>query len=117
MLSGFSIKAKMIAVMFLIVLVGGGSVVSSFIELQKTKSGFEKTRHLVELSESVSKLVHETQKERGMSSGFLSSGGTKFADKLPAQRVKSDKGFEELARVVATADSNEISKELTSKPS
>lgn len=115
MLSGFSIKAKMIAVMFLIVLVGGGSVVSSIIELQKTKSGFEKTRHLVELSDSVAKLVHETQKERGMSSGFLSSGGTKFADKLPSQRVKSDKEFEALKQVIAGADSDEIDKELTSK--
>ena len=115
MLSGFSIKAKMIAVMFLIVLVGGGSVVSSIIELQKTKSGFEKTRHLVELSDSVVKLVHETQKERGISSGFLSSGGTKLADKLQSQRVKSDKEFEALKQVIAGADSDEIDKELTSK--
>ena len=114
MLSGFSIKAKMIAVMFLIVLVGGGSVVSSIIELQKTKSGLEKTRHLVELSESVAKLVHETQKERGMSSGFFSSGGTKFADKLQTQRLKSDKEFEALKQVIAGADSDEIDKELTS---
>ena len=96
----------MIAVMFLIVLVGGGSVVSSIIELQKTKSGFEKTRHLVELSDSVAKLVHETQKERGMSSGFLSSGGTKLADKLQSQRVKSDKEFEALKQVIYNAPKN-----------
>ncbi len=35
-------------------------------------------------------LVHELQKERGMSAGFLGSGGNKFRDALPAQRKLVD---------------------------
>ncbi|WP_447837791.1 methyl-accepting chemotaxis protein [Aeromonas salmonicida] len=35
-------------------------------------------------------LAHELQKERGMSAGFLGSGGNKFRDGLPAQRKLVD---------------------------
>ncbi|MDF2411543.1 chemotaxis protein [Aeromonas sp. 2HA2] len=35
-------------------------------------------------------LAHELQKERGMSAGFLGSGGNKFRDALPAQRKLVD---------------------------
>ncbi|QSE73856.1 methyl-accepting chemotaxis protein [Aeromonas media] len=35
-------------------------------------------------------LAHELQKERGMSAGFLGSGGNKFRDALPAQRKVVD---------------------------
>lgn len=35
-------------------------------------------------------LVHELQKERGMSAGFISSQGQKFAKSLPSQRALTD---------------------------
>ena len=35
-------------------------------------------------------LAHELQRERGMSAGFLGSGGNKFRDALPAQRKVVD---------------------------
>ena len=35
-------------------------------------------------------LAHELQRERGMSAGFLGSGGSKFRDALPAQRKVVD---------------------------
>ena len=35
-------------------------------------------------------LAHELQKERGMSAGFLGSGGNKFRDALPTQRKQVD---------------------------
>ena len=38
----------------------------------------------------MSSLVHEQQKERGATSVFLSSGGTKFVDELAAQRKTTD---------------------------
>ena len=34
----------------------------------------------------ISKVVHELQKERGMSAGFIASGGVKFQEKLSKQR-------------------------------
>ena len=45
---------------------------------------------LTELSTVYSELVHELQKERGMTAGFLSSKGTKFVNKLPNQRQNTD---------------------------
>ena len=40
-------------------------------------------------------LVHELQKERGMSAGFIGSNGVSFADKLPAQRQVTDRQINE----------------------
>lgn len=45
---------------------------------------------LVTFDGQVSQLVHELQKERGASSGFLASKGQKFADILANQRVATD---------------------------
>ena len=46
-------------------------------------SGYEK---VVQVALDSSALVHELQKERGASAGFLSSQGAKFGDKVSAQR-------------------------------
>jgi methyl-accepting chemotaxis protein len=46
---------------------------------------------LTKLATNISKLVHETQKERGMTAGFLGSNGKKFKDKLPSQRELTNK--------------------------
>ena len=45
---------------------------------------------LTSLAVRLSNLVHEQQKERGATAGFLASKGKKFADKLPAQRKLTD---------------------------
>ncbi|MAD42661.1 MAG: chemotaxis protein [Arcobacter sp.] len=39
---------------------------------------------------AISQLLHETQKERGYTAGFLGSKGEKFANELPAQRKLTD---------------------------
>ncbi len=50
----------------------------------------ESILRLAELSVISSTLVHELQKERGMSAGYLGSGGKKFVTKLPEQRILTD---------------------------
>ncbi len=50
----------------------------------------EDLAHQIEVSKYLSALVHEMQKERGMSAGFLSSDGVQFADKLPKQRQNTN---------------------------
>ncbi len=45
---------------------------------------------LAELSVRISALVHETQRERGMTAGFLGSKGAQFATELPQQRQATD---------------------------
>jgi len=44
----------------------------------------------INISIKLSNLVHEIQKERGMSSGYLSSGGSKFEENLKIQRKLTD---------------------------
>ena len=48
------------------------------------------------LATHVSKLIHETQKERGMTAGYLGSKGKKFANKIDGQRELTDNRLKEI---------------------
>ena len=64
------------------------------------------------LSQQISHLVHETQKERGMSAAYLGSKGKKFSNELPKQRVHTDDEAEELHELINTMDIDYFSREL-----
>jgi methyl-accepting chemotaxis protein len=49
-----------------------------------------------ETSIAFSQLIHELQKERGMSSGFIASSGEKFTVELPEQRLRTDQAAAQL---------------------
>ena len=55
-----------------------------------------KLHDLTLLSEKISSLVHELQKERGNSAGFIGSKGESFYKELNAQREKTDLAFDEI---------------------
>ncbi|MDP5293472.1 methyl-accepting chemotaxis protein [Oceanimonas sp. CHS3-5] len=57
---------------------------------------------MVALSVAGSSLAHELQKERGMSAGFIGSGGRQFASELQAQRRQSDQRLAELKARLGT---------------
>ena len=57
-------------------------------------------QRLVELSIKTSDLLHETQKERGATAVYMSSGGEKFATELPAQQATTDGRIDELVAFV-----------------
>lgn len=65
--------------------VGLNAIVSSLA----TNNEMEQLNKYTKLSSVYSELVHELQKERGMTAGFLGSKGVKFAYKLPSQREKT----------------------------
>lgn len=50
----------------------------------------KKTHKLIELSVKMSAVLHELQKERGASAGFLSSNGSKFGNILKKQQKSTD---------------------------
>ena len=64
--------------------------ISSIIDNVNIKSEMATIAPLTELSVVYSELVHELQKERGMTAGFLGSKGSKFGNKLNNQRQKTD---------------------------
>ena len=62
---------------------------------------------LAELSISAGQLVHELQKERGASAGYIGSNGTKFKKTMTDQRLLTDQKRSAYDRVLATVDSAE----------
>ncbi|MBL4899455.1 MAG: methyl-accepting chemotaxis protein [Colwellia sp.] len=64
--------------------------ISSIIDSVTIKNEMSTIAPLTELSVVYSELVHELQKERGMTAGFLGSKGSKFAKKLKNQREETD---------------------------
>ena len=70
----------------------------------KYKNKLEQTKNLVIFSKKISLLIHETQKERGMSAGYVGSHGQKFKDLLPNQRENTNQKREEFAQFIETFD-------------
>ncbi len=67
---------------------------------------------LVDVSVKVGALVHDMQKERGMSASFIGSKGAKFASELPVQRAKTDKTVETLQTTLKSFDPGSYSDRL-----
>ncbi len=57
----------------------------------------KEAQSIVGLSIKMSSVLHELQKERGASAGFVGSEGKKFADILPQQHQETDAKIKELA--------------------
>ena len=63
-----------------------------------------KIKQLADYSVKASNLVHELQKERGMTAGYLGSKGKKFVNKLPEQRNTVDKRLADLKVFIGEND-------------
>jgi len=95
-LNNLSIKAKLVLLLFFPI---AGLIVlstSQGIDAVKRLNTMNKIESVAILATKISALVHETQKERGMTAGFIGSNGKKFATKIIDQRKLSDKKFKEL---------------------
>ena len=55
----------------------------------------------ITIAEKVSLLVHELQKERGRTAGFLGSGGKTFSQELKEQRERTDEKIAQLKRILS----------------
>ena len=112
MLSKLSIKQKLILIMliplFVVILLAAKLAVDSF----STSKNLKDLDNVVILSVKIGDLVHETQKERGMTAGFLGSNGEKFKTELPSQRVVVDEKFKELNAFLSTFDKDVYSSEF-----
>ena len=115
MLSQFSIKNKLQFVGAVVALIGLLNIAMMLSSLLKEKAEIEKLEKLVLLSNKISLMVHETQKERGASAGFLASKGAKFEKKLPAQRVHTDTRIKEYKAYLDTVKENDISAPILTK--
>ncbi len=70
---------------------------------------------LVSLSVKVSALVHEIQKERGASAGFIGSNGSKFTTELPKQQSSTDTKLVELKDYLLEFSFDQFDKQLNTQ--
>jgi len=75
-------------------------ILSSFLiqEARKSLKESEKLQKSIVISTQISSLVHELQKERGRTAGFLGSKGAAFKKELQEQRRETDEKITELKK-------------------
>ena len=112
MLSKLSIKQKLILIMLIplivVILLAAKLAVDSF----SSSKNLQSLDKVVVLSIKIGNLVHETQKERGMTAGFLGSKGEKFSTEVVAQRLLVDEKLKEVNGFLNTFDKNVYSDEF-----
>ena len=112
MINRLTIKKKLLIANSIIILFGIFAISDKFYNYYKHSNQLKNVTHLVNLSSKLSLLVHETQKERGMSAGYLGSKGKKFGSKLPKQRGLTDNRLKGLKDFLSNFDYSLYSKEL-----
>ena len=93
-------KMKLIAafpLIFIIIL-----SLSVLFDSYEKKNKLESIKEIVVLNTKISLLLHETQKERGTSAGYLGSKGLKFKEDLLKQRTLTDARISEFNTFLAT---------------
>jgi len=104
MLNDMSIKLKMALMVFLPAL-----VIFSLLSIRTNTSYNEleelnKIEQATILATKISAMVHNTQKERGASAGFVGSNGKKFIDTMPSIRKDTDATREEMESFYRSMD-------------
>jgi len=112
MFKNLSIKAKLIVLVVVsvlsLIIVSGKSIYS---DLQDASS-YKNLEKGVILSTKISAFVHETQKERGATAGYVGSKGKKFKDVLLKQRLLTDKKSKELTQYISKINLLELGQDI-----
>ena len=113
-----SIKAKLTLINILVIVFSILIILSTIIGAVTQRNAITQANELNILSQKLSLLIHETQKERGASAGFLGSKGKKFSEILPKQRLVTTDKNADLEVYIKTLDlssfSSELQKEISS---
>jgi methyl-accepting chemotaxis protein len=99
-----SIKLKLL---FLVIIPVLAILLLSVIIITKTideKTTLQDAKSRVLETESLAKVIHYIQIERGLSVGFSSSNGINNADAIPAVRQKVDSAIEDMKKTYSTTD-------------
>ncbi len=107
-----SLKAKVILIVILSLSMSMYFVGKELVLHYEFVKNKEKLVTLINLSTKLSALIHETQKERGASAGYLGSHGKKFRTILINQRKITDKRIAQLESFLKTINLNEYPLEL-----
>lgn len=95
-LDNFRISTRIFALAIIPLLAFLFFAFNAVIEKRAIVVEMEKIEQLSTMAGTFGRFVHELQKERGASAGFLGSKGKAFADKVIAQRKNTDEKFIEI---------------------
>ena len=107
-----TIKTKLSVINILVVLFSLIIILFTVMKATTDSSVISQAKELNTLSIKLSLLIHETQKERGASAGYLGSKGTKFAEIVPKQRILTTNRNSELDTYVKSLDLASFPQEL-----
>ncbi len=108
-----SIKQKLIMIMVIpLIVVIFLSTTVIFESYNKTQN-LTKLENVIVLSTKIGALVHETQKERGFTAGFLGGKGKKFQTEIIAQRKLASTKAQEMHSYLNNFDSTNYGKEFS----
>jgi len=103
-LNNLSIKLKL----FLIFIIPTIALIYQIFSAVIDKNSMVNEEHIlgisVTLATKISSLVHETQKERGVTAGYLGSKGKKFSHQLASQKKATNSKLEELKTFMSNND-------------
>ncbi len=106
--SNLTIKTKLLILSLVpavvIILYSGFIFKNNYIKYNEERS----LEQAVNLSVKLSSVVHEVQKERGRTAGFLGSGGKEFRTELLNQRRLTDKKVDELKNYIKKLDYSQL---------
>ncbi len=114
MFKNISIRTKLILQTFvptLTIIILATILINNSFSKVKSLENIDKTSKILT---SISLVLHETQKERGMSAGYIGSSGKNFKDKLPLQRKLTDRRIKELKSLLTKLDLSSIDKKINS---
>jgi len=108
-----TIRQKLMVVTTVVMLYLFLNIINLATNAIDSKESLSKVQTLNNLSIKLSLFIHETQKERGMSAGYLGSNGKKFTSKLPLQRDLTNDRLQELNLFIdSNVDINSFSIEV-----
>ena len=111
-LKKFTIKQKLLGVVAVVSLLLIFNTINTINDTVETECRINKLTNLATLSNNISLLLHETQKERGASAGFIGSHGKKFGEILPKQRVLTNKRLKEFKQTLSKIDLSKFNNDL-----
>ena len=112
MFKNLSIKAKLVIlvlVSILSLLIVSGKSIKTDLEQVSSYKTLDKG---VVLSTKISALVHETQKERGATAGYLGSKGKKFGNTLQKQRILTNKAILDIKEYISKIDMSKFGSDM-----
>lgn len=115
LLSRFSLKTRIALAVLLPMLAYLGMAGNTLIQENAERAEARSIGHLAQLAPQVSNLVHELQKERGNSAGFIGSKGAAFKDQLAAQRKTTDGKFDVYTGAIGAFDTSPYGEGITAK--